>query len=197
MKIPSLSVIILPALLFLAIIFIYKSCVNNQDVKHLTAENQLLQLTIAQYASEPDKIDTFYKYIYDTVIINKTFVAVDSIKITDTVYRDTYIKTYKDSIQSKDLTLFYSLKTRGDLLAYGFSYRLKHPQVEKERTATLYKTVYPEKKGRLYVGIGWVLTQPSASLKIDWIHRSNKWGLYYVNIPYNNIHSIGATFRLN
>lgn len=146
-----------------------------------------------------DTIKSEYKVIefkYRTKYLTK----YDSVKVTDTVYTENlcdFTRTYNDSIEDSNLTIFNNIEVTGALKSFNQSYKLKIPKyiIRRDSIITVKtETIDPVLTLVAIGGVGGDNTSLNASIGGAIIYRKAYYGYNYNVI--NKTHNAFIGYKL-
>jgi hypothetical protein len=165
----------------------------------LNKQHQQLQAnydSLGKIAIMEPHIDTVYK---DTTIYLTTKLTVrDSIYIPDIQFVDVcrFLRTYRDTIEGDDVTLYYDMQTRGSLIGLDIWYDIHTPT-----TITHYIPIHTTipckiRPWAFYVNTGVVTNLRDMEMYMGGSAYYKRFGIHYNFFPGSTIHQIGVGVKL-
>lgn len=183
----------------IAIFFVLITLFGVRECQHIE-RNKALRKEVAQCNKEltnvltaAQRTDTIYDTIFEVFYIPKPYpvTSIDTIHDTITGNFSEILTTYEDSVPSKDITLFYALKTSGTLKDLQLSYRLRQQQIVSERIVYKDKEIEVRQRFHLWGGLAFGEGASQATIAATY----DRVGLMYTHDIKHSRPMVGVVFK--
>lgn len=170
-----------------------RECQHAQDKSTYRKEIAQCEKDLNNVLTAAQRTDTIYDTIFEVFYIPKPYpvTSIDTVHDTITGTFGDIMTTYADSVPSRDITLFYVLKTSGTLKDLQLSYRLRQQQIVSERIVYKDKEIEVRQRFHLWGGLAFGQDASQATFAATY----DRVGLMYTHDITHSRPMVGVVFK--